>query len=402
MTTQSENLNLVTKAFRFQARPRPKQLAAFRRYSGCARYAWNWTVALCKTEWEQAKANAPEGEKPKSPGINRGRLYKEFCKHRDAEAQWLREVHSHVYSYPIERVVKTYKMWWQALKRGQRGGPPRFKPRGVHDSFSIQLTRWKLRRNAIHVPTIGWIEVWPAVEIPTDVAKPCTVTVSRVADKWYISIAAKNVPIEQWEAGQAVIGIDLGVNSVVTMSDGSRVDPPQIYHRALKRLVWRQRRLSRKKRGSANRQKAKMSVARAHAKAATERGDFCHQLTSQIVKRAKTIVIEGFDITGLVSKGVEKEMKGKRKRQRRQTILDHAWGEIRRQLEYKAKWHGREILICDKYEKTDKPCHACGHVNDVPKNTSEYRCVGCGLETTRQLNTALLLEGYGKGDRAKG
>ena len=397
MTAQNNTTNLVTKAFRFQARPRPRQLSAFRRYSGCARGAWNWTVALCKREWEEAKANAPEGEKPKSPGINRGRLYKEFCKYRDAEATYFKEVHSHVYSYPIERVVKAYKMWWQALKRGQRGGPPRFKARGVSDSFTIQLTNWKLRRNQIHIPTIGWVEVWPKVEIPEG-AKPCTVTVRRVADRWFISIAAKNVPLEQWEAGCDVIGIDLGVNAVVTMSDGARVEPPEIYSRALKRLRWRQRRLSRKKKGSNNRQKARMSVARAHAKAATERNNFCHQLTTKIVKRADTIVVEGFHITDLVSKAVEKEMKGKRKRERRQTILDHAWGEIRRQLEYKAKWHGRDILICDKYEKTDKPCHRCGHINDVPKKTSVYKCASCKLETTRQLNTALLLESYGRGD----
>lgn len=395
----TEEQNRVTRAYRYLARPRPRQLASFRRYSGSARHAWNWTVALCKSEWEEAKGKVKEGEKPKAPGVNRGRLYKEFCGYRDRDATWLREVHSHVYSYPIERVVKAYKAWWLALKRGQKGGPPRFKARGQRDSFSIQIVRWKIRKNAIHIPTIGWVEVWPEVDIPTDTAKPCTVTVSRVADRWYISIAAKNVPLEQWDAGRDVIGIDMGVNSVLTLSDETQIEPPKIYQRALKRLRKRQRSLSRKKKGSNNRQKAKMAVARAHAAAANERNNFCHQLTSEIVKRARVIVIEGFDVRDLVSRGVGKEMKGNRKRERRQTILDHAWGEIRRQLEYKCKWHGREILICDKYEKTDKPCHRCGYINDIPKMTSEYRCVSCKLETTRQLNTALLLESYGRGDQ---
>ncbi len=388
----------VTKAFRFLARPKPKQLQNFNRYCGAARHAWNWTVALCKTEYEEAKRVAVNGEKPKSPAINRGRLYKEFCQYRDKDALWLNEVHSHVYSYPIERVVKAYKAWWLALKRGQRGGPPKFKARGKSDSFTIQIVKWKVRRNQIHVPTIGWVEVWPRIEIPLDEAKPCNVTISRVADRWYISIAAKNVPIEQWEAGRDIIGIDLGVNAAVTLSDGTQIDPPQIYAKALKRLQKRSRDLSRKQKGSQNRQKAKMALARAHAKAATERSDFCHQLTTQIIKRAKVIVIEGFDVRDLVSKGVAREMKGKRKRQRRQTILDHAWGEIRRQLTYKADWHGREILTCDKYEKTDKPCHVCGHINDVPHNTSQYHCVKCKNQTTRQRNTAMLLESWGRGD----
>ena len=117
------------------------------------------------------------------------------------------------------------------------------------------------------------------------------------------------------------------------------------------------------------------------------RKDFLDKLSHNLVSRFNTIVVEGFDVADLVSEGVDRS-------KRRREILDGAWGELRRQLGYKARWRGRDLLLTDKFESTDQACHLCGTLNKMPPTTSRYACP-CGLVTTRQENTARLLESFG-------
>lgn len=494
----------IMRAYKFRLRPTPEQAIYFAKGCGTARYAWNWTVAFCRDEYDaylealcrrvpalfsapgltpkeavdalaaidessatkpktsngngkskrkkaKAETKSPAKPKPKPkrssssiffmargraergvctssgegddwrfwftsgevdtsrdpikrPNVAYQRLYKKMCEHRDAGgmeggATWLWETHCHTYGYAAKRIELAYKAWWDAIREGRKGGPPKFHKKGsCADSFTIQIERKWAGDRCVRVPGAGWVRTFedPNARIPKD-ATVCMVTVSREADRWFASITASEVEIDEPVNSGEVIGVDLGLNSIVTLSDGTQFEPPRPLEHSLRLLARRQRQHARKTPGSRGHYKSRMRVARLHAKIKNTRQDFLHKLSRDLVERAHTLVIEGFDVTDLVSKGVAKTEKGKRKHDKRREMLDMGWGEFRRQATYKGQWYGCNVLICDEYKSTDKPCYKCGTIN-ATKRTSRYECSGCGNVTTRQANTALLLESFGRGN----
>ncbi len=494
----------VLKAFRFRLRPTEAQEQEIRQACGAARYAWNWTLGTCKREYEAAleKAKAdddftmvpdrdPRGRarkeedgtpklrkkwNAKTKSMSRARLYKAFVDEHQVSAAvkrkpspnhpfpWLCTTHCHVYSYPVENVVKAYVSWWRESAKGRRFGPPRFKSKGsARDSFTIQLqgepkgprerqtqmralrvrakevaasrredgldadARERLKeqkraadkeiedlreairresdqavlnerffqRRLLKVPGIGWLKCRRDPQVRIGDAIPTRVTITRVADRWYASVGCVCTIPDPFPAAQKpVLGVDLGVNALVTLSDGTQIAPPQYLERNLRRLARLQRQLQRKEKGSNRRYKAKMRVARLHANIADARTDFLHKLSRRLVDGASVVVVEGFDIQKLLG-NVDR-------RKRRRQISDAAWGELRRQLGYKGQWYGTETLVRGEYDLTDQPCHVCGTINQMPDDTSDYDCSACGLHTTRQENTALLLMSFGEGNLPEG
>lgn len=426
----------ITRAYKFRLRPSYEDKIAFWRASEAARYAWNWTLALIESEnvgalvdagvldradldacikrkqrvavVARARALAKQrGIKIETPPINRGRLYKAFSTHRDTEMPSLQHVHSHTYGYAIERVVNAYKAWWKALKSGRRGGAPRFKPRGthvgIHDGFTIQINARMLGSGRLRIPGVGWVKTRRNPIGMISSGTPCSVTVTRTADSWCASVAVKDVEIADPETPpRPPVGVDLGVNALVTTScDGEieRIEPPRPLEHALMRLAKLQRQHKRKKKGSRRQYQSQMKVARLHARVAEMRADFLHRLSHDLTKNHRTIVVEGFDIHALVEYAVDRGPgTNEHKTERRRNVLDGAWGELRRQLVYKGSWYASDVLVLDKHDPTDQQCHRCGERNKMPPTTSDYACISCGLQTTRQENTARLLEDFGRGN----
>lgn len=469
---------LITKAYLFRLKIRPKKDKAIVRalHHGCAssRYAYNWCLALLEREWDAAKAEAAEGEKPetvtsrlarrwahlpKPPRGLAGLLYRELCKHRDEDQPWqLVGVHSHTYANGPKRVVEAQKRWFQSGAKSKKGRP-RFKRRGEHDSFTIQINRRCLDRKRIRIPGIGWVYVHHLEPDAIVQGEPISLTVTRRADYWECSVTARKIEIEDPKARRPlVVGIDLGLNAVATVatSDGAivRVDPPLPLARKLAHLAELQRRFALRKdtlrcdkckaelpvpkdyrrarrtcpaceeghlrRRMSNRaMRLKIRIGRLHYHVAQIRKDHLHQVSHRLLAdrteidrddphwSPSVVVVEGFDVRGLVQHGVPKSLegkpaRGKRRRAARRAMLDVGWGELRRQLSYKAEWRGVEYLEMPKDFATNRTCHACGHDNEVPDDTSEYACAACGIETTRQENTAKLLVRYGEGNEFPG
>lgn len=250
----------------------------------------------------------------------------------------------------------------------------------------------------LKVPGLGFIKTQRDPVERIDDAIPLRVTVTRVADHWYASVAVSCViqdPVPPELRDRNVVGVDLGVNALVTFSDGTKIHPPQYLELNLRKLAKRQRQLQRKQKGSKRRERARIQVARLHEKIAMMRLDFLHKLSRRLVGGATVVVVEGFDIQKLLGQ-VDRRV-------RRRQISDAAWGELRRQLAYKGQWYGTDTLERGKYDLTDQPCHLCGTINKMPDDTSIYRCSNesCELHespTTRQNNTAQLLRRYGEGD----
>jgi transposase len=323
-------------------------------------------------------------------------------------------------------------------------GPPRFKRRGDNDGFSIQaLGRLDqfIAAGKIKIPGgVGWVRTAGVKDCPLlrihPQAVPCSISVRKIADYWEIAFTVA----EPWVVAKAKngpsCGIDLGINAVVTLawSDGriEQIEPPRPMQKLGIQLGNLQRKFSlrtdklkcmacqemqelpkeRKNRKRicecggrlrvwrSNRAiKLQMRIAKLHDHISRVRRNHLHELSYKICDEAKNICVEGHDITGLVSIGVAKNLIGLRKRDRRKAMLDIGWGELRRQLEYKAGWYGKEYLKLDDSIATDKMCHVCGTENKMPPKTSKYVCSGCDLRTTRQENTAKLCLQHGQPQR---
>jgi putative transposase len=208
-------------------------------------------------------------------------------------------------------------------------------------------------------------------------AEPSTVTVSRdPAGRWHISILVEDTVQTLPPTGSAV-GIDAGVTSLVVLSTGEKVANPKHEQRDRARLATAQRRLARKEKGSANRAKARLKVARTHARISDRRRDHPHKLSTRIIREHQTVVIEDLPVRNMV-----------RNHSLARAISDAAWSELRRQLEYKAGWYGRAVTAIDRCYPSSKTCSTCGAIVDsLPLNVREWVC-RCGVRHDRDVNAA--------------
>jgi IS605 OrfB family transposase len=196
------------------------------------------------------------------------------------------------------------------------------------------------------------------------------------AGRWHISILVEDA-IEPLPQTSQTVGIDAGVTSLVTLSTGEKVTNPKHEQRDRVRLAKAQRNLARKEKGSANRAKARIKVARVHARIADRRRDHLHKLSTRIIRENQTVVIEDLSVRNMV-----------RNHSLARAISDAAWSELRRQLEYKADWYGRTVIAIDRFYPSSKTCSACGSiVSSLPLNVREWTCP-CGAHHDRDVNAA--------------
>jgi putative transposase len=176
----------------------------------------------------------------------------------------------------------------------------------------------------------------------------------------------------------ARVGIDAGITSLVALSTGEKITNPKYEKRDRHRLARAQKALARKQKGSANRAKARLRVARVYGKVADRRRDHLHKLTTRLVRENQTVVIEDLAVRNMV-----------RNHSLARAISDASWSELRRQLEYKADWYGRELVVIDRWYPSSKTCSACGHLLDrLPLNVRSWTCPSCGAAHDRDVNAA--------------
>ncbi|MEU1273464.1 RNA-guided endonuclease TnpB family protein, partial [Streptomyces sp. NPDC005799] len=206
-------------------------------------------------------------------------------------------------------------------------------------------------------------------------AEPTTVTVSRdAAGRWFVSLLCQDTLIP---ATTNTVGLDAGITCLVTLSTGEKITNPRHERRDRARLARAQRQMSRKAKGSANREKARRKVAKVHTRIADRRRDFLHKLSTRLVRENQTVVIEDLTVRNLLTNG-----------RPARAISDAAWTELRMMLEYKCAWYGRELVVIDRFFPSSKLCGACGTVRGkLPLNVREWTCE-CGAVHDRDVNAA--------------
>jgi putative transposase len=216
---------------------------------------------------------------------------------------------------------------------------------------------------------IGWSRALP------EGAQPSTVTVSRdSAGRWHISILVETT-VQPLPPSVNSVGVDAGITSLITLSSGEKVTNPKHEQRDRDRLALAQRRLSRKAKGSNNRAKARLKVARIHARIADRRGDHLHKLTTRIIRENQTVIIEDLTVRNML-----------RNHTLARASCDASWSQLRRQLEYKADWYGRSVIAIDRWYPSSRTCSACGAiVEKLPLDIRAWAC-RCGIVHDRDIN----------------
>jgi putative transposase len=257
---------------------------------------------------------------------------------------------------------------------------PNFKKKrnGGSAEFTKSAFRWKdgqvfLAKCTEPLP-IRWSR-----QLPKDVA-PSTITVKLApSGRWTVSLLVDDQTIKPLPPIDKAIGLDAGITNLITTSDGEKIANPKHFAKGYQRLRKAQKALSRKQKGSRNRDQARRKVARAHAQIRDARQDFLHKLTTRLVRENQTIVAESLAVKNMV-----------KNRKLARSISDAGWGEMTRQLTYKALWYGRNFVQLDRWFPGSKTCSKCGHkVDSLPLNIREWDCPKCNAHHDRDVNAAV-------------
>src|SRR5579884_412259 len=357
-------------AYQYRFYPTRAQQQILARTFGCVRYVYNWALRLRIDTYKAEKRGLSTNELSKRLTILK----------QQPETAFLNEVSCVPTQQALRHLADAFTNFFAG-----RAGYPTFKAR--HDKQSAEYTKsaftWDgqvLRLAKMEDPlAIRWSRPLPEGVTPT------TVIVSKdTAGRYFVSIRLEK-DMAQLPPCNKVVGLDLGLKSMVVTSDGEAIGNPKFFARDEKKLARAQRRLCKKKKGSRNREKARRKVARIHARIADRRRNYQQQLSIRIIRENQTICVESLRVKNMVKNHCLAK-----------SIHDVGWGEFVRQLEYKAAWYGRTLVKIDTFFPSSKRCFDCGHVLEtLPLEVRSWTCPKCSVHHERDLNAAnnILAEG---------
>ncbi|MFF4846149.1 RNA-guided endonuclease InsQ/TnpB family protein [Streptomyces collinus] len=354
----------------FRLYPNGSQRSALARAFGCARVVFNDALRVR----ENARAAG-------LPFVTSAELSRALtAAKKTPERAWLAEVSSVILQQSLRDLDTAYRNFFDGLK-GQRPevGPPRFKSkRDTRQAIRFTANAgWKITPGGkLRLPKVGDVPVKWSRTLPST---PTTVTVVKdPAGRYFASFVVQSSSEEVLPPVTGGVGIDLGLGHFAVLSDGRKIDSPRFLRRAEKRLKRAQQNLSRKTRGSNNRDKARMTVARAHARVADARREFHHQLSTQLIRENQAIAVEDLAVKALARTRLAK------------SVHDAGWSQFTAMLAYKATRYGRTLVRIGRFEPTSQVCSACG-VKDGPKplHVRRWTCGACGSVLDRDINAAV-------------
>ena len=363
----------VKKAYRFRLVPTQVQREALDRFAGSCRFVWNWFRAQREAWYQSGVTENAVHERDASLNPN---SYAKQCKQLPplkAMYPWLSEIPSQCLQQTLKDLDRAYSDFFKGQK-----GYPKYRKREQNDSFRFPDPKgFKLMegRKEIHLPKMGGIKLRLSRKIQ-GVLK--NATVSRRGKHWYVSLQVETA-LELPQSPSVPIGIDVGVSDLAAFSDGRR--EVSIACKRLEKLKQRaQRQLSRKRIGSANWKRGKQRLARIHEHIADKRNDSLHKLSHTISKNHAIIVVEELKIKEMTKSGPSKSKLNAK-------ILNHGWGELFRQLEYKSRWrNGVVVKVNPSY--TSQRCHDCGHTESANRQGKRFCCKQCAMEEDADVNAA--------------
>lgn len=355
-----------------EASPTPGQSEELLRAVGAVRFAQNWALDLVKS---QLASGEPQSWSSYS-------LEAAWRRHRSEVAPWYSEVSKETFQYGCNRAaiaLKNFSESEKGVRKGKKSRFPRFRKQGHNDSACFTSAKWK-SSTVVLIPRIGRIRLKEPFT-PSPYAKITGIIIRPRAGRWFVTFRIRE---DDWVAPEkkpiwSAVGVDAGMgDKFAALSDGTIVENPRFFRTDQARLSRVSKSLRRKKLGTKNRKKALAKVARVQYRTACKRADFIHKFTTNLVKTHDEIVIEDLNLQGMKSS----LRLGK-------SVSDVAWGEVRRQLEYKSEWYGTTLTIVDKWFPSSKTCHVCGNINaELTLSDRDWKCETCYTVHDRDINAA--------------
>ncbi len=355
---------VVQKAFKYRFFTTVDQAAQLAKTFGCARYVYNRALDFRTSAWRQEKKSVDYH-------ITSAKLT-EWKK--EPEKAFLSEVSSVVLQQSLRNLDTAFSNFFE--KRSQY---PTFKSKHGRQSARYATNAFTYRDGRITLAKQSEpLEIVWSRPLPDD-AKLVNLTISRdTSGRYFVSILVET-DVKPLKKAEAEVGIDVGIKTLATTSDGEKLENPRPLLRREKRLKRIQRRLSRKVKGNNNRKKARLKVAKLHAKISDTRRDTLQKFTTKIIRENQAIFVEGLNVAGMV-----------KNHNLAKHIVDAAFGEIFRELEYKAGWYGRSYLPLDRFFPSSKLCSSCGdQLEELPLSVREWECPRCGAHHDRDKNAAI-------------
>jgi len=346
-------VSMTERAYKYRFYPTASQENLLRRTMGCVRLVYNKALATRTKAWYEDQERISYKQTSS--------LLTDWKK--TDELDFLNEVSCVPLQQCLRHLQKAFANFW-----GKRAKYPKFKAKRNGGSAEFTKSAFRFQDNKLWLAkcqdplNIVWSRFLP------EGTQPSTVTIKlSPSGRWFVSLLIDDKTIKPLPNTDKKVGIDVGISSLITTSDGEKITNPKHFNRLYQKLKAGQKELSRKTKGSNNRYKARLKVAKIHAKIKDARTDFLHKLTTNLVRENSVIAIEDLAVRNML-----------KNHKLARSISDASWGEFFRQLEYKCEWYGRELVKIDRFFPSSKRCNHCGFVMDkLPLDIRSWDCPSC-------------------------
>lgn len=357
---------MTVKAYKYRLYPTAAQKIFMDKHFGCQRFVYNHFLALRKEAWEKDKQAISGFE------------CKRQLKALKTENPWLKEVNSQSLQEATLNLEKAYRRFFRRLS-----SYPSFKKKRDKQSFTVPQ-HFRLEDGYLYIPKLDTGIVVKAHRKMLGVLKSLSISKTPTG-KYFVAIACETVTKKLPMVGQE-IGVDLGLTHFAVLSTKEKIEHPKLLGQSERQLKRLQRNLSGKQKGSRNRGKARLLVARKHEQIANQRKDFLHKLSSRLINENQVICLEDLNVKGMV-----------RNRHLSKAISDSGWGEFIRQIQYKAEWYGRTVKQIPRFHPSSKECSICHFVySGLTLSQRIWTCSNCGTIHDRDFNASDVIKHVGQ------
>lgn len=362
----------IMKAYKFRLQPTPEQVEQLSKEFGCARFVWNQGLIRREYAYQQWGISLSSAYDISSQITGLKKL---------ESHEWLKEATAGALQQKLIDQDKAFDNFFKG-----RASFPKFKKKSHAQSIRYQMDQRQVLNNyrageLIKLPKLGELKVkWS--QVPGGIPKMVTVSKS-ASGKYFVSFMCEVEQALKPVTGK-VIGIDVGIKDVIVSSDGLHSGAPKFTYKYQRQLKKAGRKLSKKKKGSNGWHKQRIVVAKIHEKIANSRKDFLHKLTTNLVSENDVICVEDLNVAGML-----------KNRKLSKAVADVGIFELNRQIEYKAKWYGKQVVKISRWFPSTKTCSSCGNIRIMKLSQRVYECE-CGLIIDRDLNAAINIKRAGE------